>query len=119
MLAPYPYTHELTPKQTYIFIIGKEENLVNTDRRLTMEDKERRSKEYLTEAEAAEFLGVAARTLRDWRRKGRVDGKGTKPQRAYVRGRHIYYAEDELDSWIREGSTDVDDADVRMRKKKR
>lgn len=67
-----------------------------------MEDKERRSKEYLTEAEAAEFLGVAARTLRDWRRKGRVDGKGTKPPRAYVRGRHIYYAEDELDSWIRE-----------------
>ena len=52
-----------------------------------MADKERTSRRYLTEKEAAEFLGVAERTLRDWRRKGCIDGKGTKPPRAYVRSR--------------------------------
>lgn len=84
-----------------------------------MTDKERMSRRYLTEAEVAAFLGVAERTLRDWRRKGRIDCKGTKPPRAYVRGRHIYYDEDELTEWIREGAADVDDADVSMMKKKR
>ncbi|WP_303149109.1 helix-turn-helix domain-containing protein [uncultured Cloacibacillus sp.] len=83
-----------------------------------MADKERTSKRYLSEAEAAEILGVAERTLRDWRRKGRIDGKGTKPPRAYVRGRHIYYREDELVAWIREGATDVGGVSVRMRKKR-
>lgn len=83
-----------------------------------MTDKERTSKRYLSEAEAAEILGVAGRTLRDWRRKGRIDGKGTKPPRSYVRGRHIYYAEDELDVWIREGATDASGTGVRVRKKK-
>lgn len=83
-----------------------------------MTDKECPSRRYMTEAETAEFLGIAGRTLRDWRRKGRIDSKGTKPPRAYVRGRHIYYAEDELDAWIREGATDASGADVRVRKKK-
>ena len=83
-----------------------------------MADKEHTSRRYLTEKDAAEFLGVADRTLRDWRRKGRIDNKGTKPPRAYVRGRHIYYREDELVAWIREGATDAGGAGVRMRKKR-
>ena len=83
-----------------------------------MADKERTSRRYLREAEAAEFLGIAARTLRDWRRKGRINGKGTKPPRAYARGRHIYYAEDELDTWIREGATDAESTGVHMQKKR-
>ncbi len=83
-----------------------------------MADKEHTSRRYLTEKEAAEFLGVAERTLRDWRRKGHIDSKGTKPPRAYVRGRHIYYDEDELSKWIREGAADAEDASDHIRKKR-
>ena len=84
-----------------------------------MVNKEPTSKKYFAEAEAAEFLGVAERILRDWRRKRRIDSKGTKPPRAYVRGRHVYYVEDELEAWVREGATDVCDTVVRMRKKRK
>ena len=83
-----------------------------------MADKEHTSGRYLTEKEAAEFLGVADRTLRDWRRKGRIDSKGTKPPRAYVCGRHIYYDEDELSEWIREGATDAGGAGIHILKKR-
>ena len=51
------------------------------------------TKKYISEKEAAAFLGIAERTLRSWRRNGQIDNKGTKPPRAYARGRHIYYAE--------------------------
>lgn len=72
-----------------------------------MAEKEHIVRRYLSETEVAEFLGVAERTLRDWRQKGRIDMKGTKPPRSYVRGRHIYYNENELVKWIEAGATDV------------
>ena len=76
------------------------------------------TKKYISEKEAAAFLGIAERTLRSWRRNGQIDNKGTKPPRAYARGRHIYYAEGELDAWIREGATDAGGTGVHMQKKR-
>lgn len=59
--------------------------------------------EYLTEAEAAAYLGVTLRTLRRWRYRGMLDMKGTPPPRAYKRGRHIWYVRYEIGAWIRGG----------------
>lgn len=73
-----------------------------------MTQEKERTKIFLTEEEAAEFLRVAERTLRDWRQKGRINNKGEKPPKAYIRGKHIYYSQDELIAWIREGATNAE-----------
>lgn len=77
------------------------------------------TKIYLTEEQAAEFLGVAERTLRDWRFKGRLDKKGTKPPRSYVRGKHTYYCQAELIAWIKEGATNAGSVSAACAKKRR
>ena len=81
-----------------------------------MVQKKERTKIFLTERQAAEFLSVAERILRDWRFKGKIDKKGTKPPKFYVRGKHIYYCQDELVEWITEGATDSESAHPRKRK---
>ena len=44
--------------------------------------KGQEERKYLTEKQAAEFLGISERTLRAWRTNGQIDKKGTKPPRA-------------------------------------
>ena len=68
--------------------------------------KRQEKRKYLTEKQAAEFLGISDRTLRAWRTNGQIDKKGTKPPQAYVKGIHIYYELGELYEWIREGAVD-------------
>ena len=65
-----------------------------------------RTRKYLNEEEAAKFLCVAERTLRDWRSKGLLDNKGTPPPKSYKRGKHIYYELSELDAWVRSGANE-------------
>ena len=71
-----------------------------------MVNEKGQEKKYLTEKQAAEFLGISERTLRAWRMNGQIDNKGTQPPRAYIRGKHIYYELGELYEWIREGAVD-------------
>lgn len=58
---------------------------------------------FVGEQRAAELLGVATRTLRDWRFKGQVDKTGMKPPKAYIKGKHIFYDLNELRDWVRQG----------------
>lgn len=81
-----------------------------------MVQEKERTKIFLTERQAAEFLNIAERTLRDWRFKGKIDKKGTKPPKFYMRGKHIYYCQNELIEWITEGAADSEPARPRKRK---
>ena len=61
-----------------------------------MAEQKGQTRKYISEKEAAEYLGIAERTLRSWRSNGRIDNKGTHPPRVYVRGKHVYYELGEL-----------------------
>ena len=74
------------------------------------------TKKYTSEKEAAEYLGIAERTLRSWRYNGQIDNKGTPPPRAYVRGKHVYYEVGELEEWLRDGAVNADDTDGHTRR---
>ena len=81
-----------------------------------MAEEKGQTRKYISEKEAAEYLGIAERTLRSWRSNGRVDNKGTPPPRAYVRGKHVYYEHGELEEWIRCGAVNADDTDGHTRR---
>lgn len=76
------------------------------------------TRKYISEKEAAEYLGIAERTLRSWRHNGQIDNKGTPPPRSYVRGKYVYYEVGELAEWIREGATDTEGISVNIWKKR-
>ena len=57
----------------------------------------RRIKGVMTEPEAAEYLGFAPNTLRQWR----VEGIG--PRYAKPAGKAIRYRKDDLDAWLADG----------------
>ena len=76
-----------------------------------MAEQKGQTRKYISEKEAAEYLGIAERTLRSWRSNGRIDNKGTHPPRVYVRGKHVYYELGELKEWIRDGAFNADDTD--------
>ena len=80
------------------------------------EEKFLSERKYINEEAAAEFLGISVRTLRDWRLKGRINNKGEKPPKAYVRGKHIFFEIHELDAWVREGATNCSDEEPRRRR---
>ena len=90
----------------------KDKQEVNT----LKEEKEKFERKYINEEAAAEFLGISARTLRDWRLKGQINNKGEKPPKAYVRGKHIFFEIHELDAWVREGATNCSDEEPRRRR---
>lgn len=79
-----------------------------TQKQKQKEEKGQEQRIYVTEAEAAEYLRVAERTLRFWRQTGRVDKKGTQPPKSYVFGRHILYELHELDKWVQSFATSKD-----------
>ena len=81
-----------------------------------MAEQKGQTRKYISEKEAAEYLGVAERTLRSWRSNGRIDNKGTHPPRVYVRGKHVYYELGELEEWIRDGAFNADDTDGHTRR---
>lgn len=83
------------------------------------QEKERTMRRYLTEEQAAEFLSVAERTLRDWRQKGQINNRGEKPPKAYIRGKHVYYCEPELEEWIREGAKETESIPTAQARRKR
>ena len=58
---------------------------------------------YLEEKSAAEYLGIASRTLRRWRINGIIDRTGTPSPKSIRRGSHYYYKVDDLDCWIEDG----------------
>ena len=87
-----------------------------TQKQKQKEEKGQEQRIYVTEAEAAEYLRVAERTLRFWRQTGRVDKKGTRPPKYYIRGRHIYDELHELDEWVRQGATNCSDEEPRRRR---
>ncbi len=60
-------------------------------------------REYIDERQAAEYISVAPRTMRDWRQKGQIDNKGARGPKYYICGKHILYEIHELDGWVREG----------------
>lgn len=81
-----------------------------------MAEQKGQTRKYISEKEAAEYLGIAERTLRSWRSNGRIDNKGTHPPRVYVRGKHVYYELGELKEWIRDGAFNADDTDGHTRR---
>ena len=81
-----------------------------------MAEQKGQTRKYISEKEAAEYLGIAERTLRSWRSNGRIDNKGTHPPRVYVRGKHVYYELGELKEWIRDGAFNADDTDGQTRR---
>lgn len=81
-----------------------------------MAEQKGQTRKYISEKEAAEYLGIAERTLRSWRSNGRIDNKGTHPPRVYVRGKHVYYELGELEEWIRDGAFNADDTDGHTRR---
>ena len=81
-----------------------------------MAEEKGQTRKYISEKEAAEYLGIAERTLRSWRSNGRIDNKGTHPPRVYVRGKHVYYELGELEEWIRDGAFNADDTDGHTRR---
>lgn len=81
-----------------------------------MAEQKGQTRKYISEKEAAEYLGIAERTLRSWRSNGRIDNKGTHPPRVYVRGKHVYYELGELEEWIRDGVFNADDTDGHTRR---
>lgn len=66
----------------------------------------RKERFYMTEEQAADYLRVTKRVLRDWRVRGALDNTGTPPPRSYKRGKHIFYERGELDTWISDGLCD-------------
>ena len=81
-----------------------------------MTEEKGQTRKYISEKEAAEYLGIAERKLRSWRSNGRIDNKGTHPPRVYVRGKHVYYELGELEEWIRDGAFNADDTDGHTRR---
>ena len=81
-----------------------------------MAEQKGQTRKYISEKEAAEYLGIAERTLRSWRSNGRIDNQGTHPPRVYVRGKHVYYELGELEEWIRDGAFNADDTDGHTRR---
>lgn len=81
-----------------------------------MAEQKGQTRKYISEKEAAEYLGIAERTLRSWRINGRIDNKGTPPPRAYVRGKHVYYELGELEEWLRDGAVNAGDTDGHTRR---
>ena len=59
-------------------------------------------KKWLTEDEAAAYLGLAPVTLRKWRENGRTS-KGETPPPCFKRGTQYYYSGKALDAWIESG----------------
>lgn len=63
---------------------------------------------WLTNDEAAEYIGIAPQTLRQWNSRGKcggtTDGKIRKPPKAYKRGGKIGYKLPDLEAWLEANS---------------
>lgn len=73
---------------------------------------------FITEEEAAQHIGVARRTLRDWRHKGRINSSGDKPPQSYVVNRRVLYELHELNEWILSKATIKEYVPKRTRRNK-
>ncbi len=94
----YCNTPNYAQNKLLTLIIDRKICLGKIYRRLThMAEQKGQTRKYISEKEAAEYLGIAERTLRSWRSNGRIDNKGTHPPRVYVRGKHVYYELGELE----------------------
>lgn len=64
---------------------------------------------WLTNDGAAEYLGVAGQTLRQWNSRktcGKTaDGKIKKPPKSYKRGGKIGYKLEDLNKWLEDNSS--------------
>lgn len=56
-----------------------------------MVNEKGQGRKYLTEKQAAEFLGISERTLRAWRQNWQINNKVDKPRTAYVQGKLVRY----------------------------
>lgn len=67
-----------------------------------------RESKWLTEYEAAEYLGnIGVRTLRRWREEKRLGKKShDSPPPYYRKGCHVWYNCDDLDKWLQNGAID-------------
>lgn len=67
--------------------------------------------QFISDKQAAEYLGVDPKTLRDWRWKGYVSKKNDVitlyPPKCYKRGGSVYYLLADLNAWILEGMVEA------------